>query len=73
MQIAEEMNRYGYLGPYDWKILDRILLIEVCVIYLVIHYILIACIDVIDSAVILVIAFVLKLGFSCGKEALPFW
>ncbi|CAK9137988.1 unnamed protein product [Ilex paraguariensis] len=28
MQIAEEMNRYGYLGSYEWKILGRILLIE---------------------------------------------
>lgn len=30
MQITEEMSRYGYLGPYEWKILDRISLIEVC-------------------------------------------
>lgn len=29
VQITEEMNRYGYLGPYEWKILDRISLIEV--------------------------------------------
>lgn len=29
MQITEEMSRYGYLGPYEWKILDRISLIEV--------------------------------------------
>ncbi|ONI01941.1 hypothetical protein PRUPE_6G168600 [Prunus persica] len=28
MQITEEMSRYGYLGPYEWKILDRISLIE---------------------------------------------
>ncbi|XP_028951098.2 uncharacterized protein [Malus domestica] len=28
VQITEEMNRYGYLGPYEWKILDRISLIE---------------------------------------------
>ncbi|XP_059642353.1 uncharacterized protein LOC132284280 isoform X2 [Cornus florida] len=28
MQIAEEMKRYGYLGPHDWKILERISLIE---------------------------------------------
>ncbi|KAL5555832.1 hypothetical protein UlMin_038068 [Ulmus minor] len=27
-QITEEMKRYGYLGPYEWKILDRISLIE---------------------------------------------
>ncbi|KAM7517827.1 hypothetical protein LguiB_016789 [Lonicera macranthoides] len=28
MQIAEEMKRYEYLGPYEWKILERISLIE---------------------------------------------
>ncbi|KAK9272515.1 hypothetical protein L1049_002888 [Liquidambar formosana] len=28
MQIAEEMKRYGYLAPYEWKILERIALIE---------------------------------------------
>ncbi|KAF5960350.1 hypothetical protein HYC85_001559 [Camellia sinensis] len=28
MQIAEEMKKYGYLGPYEWKILERISLIE---------------------------------------------
>ncbi|KAF6149487.1 hypothetical protein GIB67_011388 [Kingdonia uniflora] len=28
MQIAEEMNRYDYLTPYEWKILERISLIE---------------------------------------------
>ncbi|XP_027367445.1 uncharacterized protein LOC113873502 isoform X2 [Abrus precatorius] len=27
-QIAEEMKRYGYLGPYEWKILDDMYLIE---------------------------------------------
>ncbi|TKY60367.1 Spatacsin protein [Spatholobus suberectus] len=27
-QIAEEMKRYGYLGPYEWKIMDDMLLIE---------------------------------------------
>ncbi|KAK7399452.1 hypothetical protein VNO78_10634 [Psophocarpus tetragonolobus] len=27
-QIAEEMKRYGYLGPYEWKILDAMSLIE---------------------------------------------
>ncbi|KAK7318518.1 hypothetical protein RJT34_03221 [Clitoria ternatea] len=27
-QIAEEMKRYGYLGPYEWKILDDMSLIE---------------------------------------------
>lgn len=29
VQITEEMNRHGYLGSYEWKILDRISLIEV--------------------------------------------
>lgn len=29
-KITEEMNKYGYLGSYEWKILDRISLIEVC-------------------------------------------
>lgn len=29
VKITEEMNRYGYLGSYEWKILDRISLIEV--------------------------------------------
>ncbi|KAJ0041339.1 hypothetical protein Pint_27017 [Pistacia integerrima] len=28
MQVAEEMRRYGYLGPHDWKMLERISLIE---------------------------------------------
>ncbi|KAG4391449.1 hypothetical protein AAZX31_05G173100 [Glycine max] len=28
IQIAEEMKRYGYLGPYEWKILDDMSLIE---------------------------------------------
>ncbi|KAK7358900.1 hypothetical protein VNO77_00841 [Canavalia gladiata] len=28
VQIAEEMKRYGYLGPYEWKILDDMSLIE---------------------------------------------
>ncbi|CAL5368142.1 unnamed protein product [Camellia sinensis] len=28
LQIAEEMKKYGYLGPYEWKILERISLIE---------------------------------------------
>ncbi|XP_057497009.1 uncharacterized protein LOC130781713 [Actinidia eriantha] len=28
MQIAEEMKKYGFLGPYEWKILERISLIE---------------------------------------------
>ncbi|KAA8530957.1 hypothetical protein F0562_005676 [Nyssa sinensis] len=28
IQIAEEMKRYGYLGPYESKILERISLIE---------------------------------------------
>jgi spatacsin len=28
-QIAEEMKRYGYLGPYELKILKDISLIEV--------------------------------------------
>ncbi|KAJ1412899.1 hypothetical protein SESBI_20049 [Sesbania bispinosa] len=27
-QIAEEMKRYGYLGPYEWKILEDMSLIE---------------------------------------------
>ncbi|KAK7399448.1 hypothetical protein VNO78_10630 [Psophocarpus tetragonolobus] len=27
-QIAEEMKKYGYLGPYEWKILDDMSLIE---------------------------------------------
>lgn len=34
-QVAEEMKRYGYVGPYEWKMLDRISLIEVSVIYIV--------------------------------------
>lgn len=29
MQVAAEMRRYSYLGPYEGKILDKILLIEV--------------------------------------------
>ncbi|KAF5727678.1 hypothetical protein HS088_TW22G01374 [Tripterygium wilfordii] len=28
LQVAEEMRRFGYLGPYEWKMLDRILLVE---------------------------------------------
>ncbi|XVE86639.1 hypothetical protein DITRI_Ditri18aG0050700 [Diplodiscus trichospermus] len=28
MQIAEEMKRYGYLGSFEWNILERISLIE---------------------------------------------
>ncbi|OVA08128.1 Spatacsin [Macleaya cordata] len=28
MQIAEELKRYGFLGPYEWKMLERISLIE---------------------------------------------
>ncbi|OMO83726.1 hypothetical protein COLO4_22364 [Corchorus olitorius] len=28
MQIAEEMRRYGYLGSFEWNILERISLIE---------------------------------------------
>ncbi|KAL5818547.1 hypothetical protein ACOSQ4_022389 [Xanthoceras sorbifolium] len=28
VQIAEEMRRYGYLGPYEWKILERMSLLE---------------------------------------------
>ncbi|KAK0608267.1 hypothetical protein LWI29_028101 [Acer saccharum] len=28
MQIAEEMRRYDYLGPYEWKILERMSLLE---------------------------------------------
>ncbi|KAL1364797.1 hypothetical protein HN51_012953 [Arachis hypogaea] len=27
-QIAEELKRYGYLGPYEWKILEDMSLIE---------------------------------------------
>ncbi|KAH7860687.1 hypothetical protein Vadar_016791 [Vaccinium darrowii] len=27
-QVAEEMKKYGYLGPYEWQILERISLIE---------------------------------------------
>lgn len=34
-QVAEEMKKYGYLGPYEWQILERISLIEVWVIYTV--------------------------------------
>lgn len=33
-QVAEEMKRCGYLGPYEWKILEDMSLIEVCGIYL---------------------------------------
>lgn len=29
-QIAKEMKRYDYLGPYEWKILEDMSLIEVC-------------------------------------------
>ena len=29
MQISKEMRRYGYVGPYDWNILERVSLIEV--------------------------------------------
>lgn len=29
-QVAEEMKRYGYLGPYEWKVLEEMSLIEVC-------------------------------------------
>lgn len=29
-QIAEEMKKYGYLGPYELKILEDMSLIEVC-------------------------------------------
>ncbi|KAI3930736.1 hypothetical protein MKX01_037182, partial [Papaver californicum] len=28
MQIAEELKRYGYIGPHEWKMLERIALIE---------------------------------------------
>ncbi|KAK4767669.1 hypothetical protein SAY86_015419 [Trapa natans] len=28
LQIVEEMEKFGYLGPYEWKILERISLIE---------------------------------------------
>ncbi|GAV81705.1 hypothetical protein CFOL_v3_25159 [Cephalotus follicularis] len=28
MKISEETKKYGYLGPYEWKILERISLIE---------------------------------------------
>lgn len=34
MQIAEEMKGYGYLGSFEWNILERISLIEVCEISL---------------------------------------
>ncbi|KAM3708731.1 hypothetical protein ACJW31_02G119000 [Castanea mollissima] len=27
-QVAVEMKKFGYMGPYEWKILDRISLIE---------------------------------------------
>ncbi|KAI9108709.1 hypothetical protein K1719_020356 [Acacia pycnantha] len=27
-QVAEEMKRYGYLGPYEWKFLEEMSLIE---------------------------------------------
>ncbi|XP_028755143.1 uncharacterized protein LOC114714558 isoform X1 [Neltuma alba] len=27
-QVAEEMKRYGYLGPYEWKILEEMSLVE---------------------------------------------
>lgn len=36
-QIFDEMKRYGYLGPYEWKILDRISLIEVHKFYVSNH------------------------------------
>lgn len=29
MKIADEMTKYGYLGPYEGNILERISLIEV--------------------------------------------
>ncbi|XP_058186031.1 uncharacterized protein LOC131303262 isoform X4 [Rhododendron vialii] len=28
VQVAEEMKKYGYLGPYEWNMLERISLIE---------------------------------------------
>ncbi|XP_043696644.1 uncharacterized protein LOC122647289 isoform X2 [Telopea speciosissima] len=28
VQVAEEMKRHGYLGPYEWKMLERFALIE---------------------------------------------
>lgn len=30
MQIAEEMRRYGYLGPIESKMLESVSLLEVC-------------------------------------------
>ena len=29
VQVSEEMRRYSYLGTYEWKILEKISLIEV--------------------------------------------
>jgi hypothetical protein len=29
LQVAEDMRRYGYLGPYEWETLEKILIIEV--------------------------------------------
>ena len=37
-QLTEEMKRYGYLVPYELKILDKISLIEVCNFYTVINH-----------------------------------
>ncbi|KAH8502934.1 hypothetical protein H0E87_014301 [Populus deltoides] len=28
LQVAEDMRRYGYLGPYEWETLEKILIIE---------------------------------------------
>ena len=38
MQIAEEMRRYGYLGSFEWDILERISLIEVCECLLILFF-----------------------------------
>lgn len=49
VQIAEEMRRYGYLGSVEWKILERISLIEVCECLLLLGFIFVkACVNAIE-------------------------
>ena len=50
-QIAEELKRYGYLGPYEWKILEDMSLIEVCGTYLSYFVVKSSAVEVLDREI----------------------
>lgn len=74
MQIAEEMRKYGYLGSYEWKMLERMSLLQVCDCYKVIFVILLIasmCSMFEVQSLIISLISLLCASLSGGKEALP--